>query len=113
MNPLRATFQTHLGKSRKKGLRRKAEIPFIISMVPKGGLEPPRVSPPPPQDGVSTRFHHFGTQGNSSYPRSGGKASGEQDSGERGSSKGGSFGEVGGESPPIAVKYPPPHILSA
>ncbi len=22
-------------------------------MVPKGGLEPPRVSPPPPQDGVS------------------------------------------------------------
>jgi hypothetical protein len=22
-------------------------------MVPKGGLEPPRVAPPPPQDGVS------------------------------------------------------------
>ena len=30
-------------------------------MVPKAGLEPARVSPPPPQDGVSTRFHHFGT----------------------------------------------------
>src|SRR5919197_5737198 len=28
--------------------------------VPKGGLEPPRVAPPPPQDGVSTSFHHFG-----------------------------------------------------
>jgi hypothetical protein len=28
--------------------------------VPKGGLEPPRVAPPPPQDGVSTKFHHFG-----------------------------------------------------
>ena len=25
-------------------------------MVPTGGLEPPRVSPPPPQDGVSTNF---------------------------------------------------------
>ena len=31
------------------------------SLVPKAGLEPARVSPPPPQDGVSTRFHHFGT----------------------------------------------------
>jgi hypothetical protein len=31
-------------------------------MVPKGGLEPPRVSPPPPQDGVSTKFHHFGME---------------------------------------------------
>jgi hypothetical protein len=30
-------------------------------MVPKAGLEPARVSPPPPQDGVSTKFHHFGT----------------------------------------------------
>ena len=29
-------------------------------MVPKAGFEPARVSPPPPQDGVSTRFHHFG-----------------------------------------------------
>jgi hypothetical protein len=28
--------------------------------VPKAGLEPARVSSPPPQDGVSTRFHHFG-----------------------------------------------------
>ena len=24
-----------------------------VELVPKGGLEPPRVSPPPPQDGVS------------------------------------------------------------
>jgi hypothetical protein len=31
-------------------------------MVPKAGLEPARVSPPPPQDGVSTRFHHFGAE---------------------------------------------------
>jgi hypothetical protein len=31
-------------------------------MVPKAGLEPARVSPPPPQDGVSTRFHHFGVE---------------------------------------------------
>ena len=30
------------------------------SLVPKAGLEPARVSSPPPQDGVSTRFHHFG-----------------------------------------------------
>jgi hypothetical protein len=29
-------------------------------MVPKAGLEPARVSPLPPQDSVSTRFHHFG-----------------------------------------------------
>jgi hypothetical protein len=31
--------------------------------MPKGGLEPPRVAPPPPQDGVSTKFHHFGMRG--------------------------------------------------
>jgi len=31
--------------------------------VPKAGLEPARVSPPPPQDGVSTKFHHFGSIG--------------------------------------------------
>jgi hypothetical protein len=30
-------------------------------MVPKAGLEPARVSPLPPQDSVSTKFHHFGT----------------------------------------------------
>ena len=33
---------------RKKGLRRKAEIPFIIAMVPKAGFEPARVPPAPP-----------------------------------------------------------------
>ena len=30
-------------------------------MVPKAGLEPARVAPLPPQDSVSTKFHHFGT----------------------------------------------------
>jgi hypothetical protein len=34
------------------------------TLVPKGGLEPPRVAPPPPQDGVSTKFHHFGLKWN-------------------------------------------------
>ena len=29
-------------------------------MVPKAGLEPARVAPLPPQDSVSTKFHHFG-----------------------------------------------------
>jgi hypothetical protein len=33
----------------------KAEIPFIIAMVPKGGLEPPRVSPE-----VAPRIEHSG-----------------------------------------------------
>jgi hypothetical protein len=28
--------------------------------VPKAGLEPARVAPLPPQDSVSTKFHHFG-----------------------------------------------------
>jgi len=32
-----------------------------LLMVPKAGLEPARVSPLPPQDSVSTKFHHFGT----------------------------------------------------
>ena len=30
-------------------------------MVPKPGLEPGRDTPLPPQDSVSTKFHHFGT----------------------------------------------------
>jgi len=34
--------------------------PFLLLMVPKAGLEPARVSPLPPQDSVSTKFHHFG-----------------------------------------------------
>ncbi len=37
----------------KKGNPEKTGFPLRIAMVPKGGLEPPRVSPPPPQDGVS------------------------------------------------------------
>ena len=31
-------------------------------LVPKAGLEPARVASLPPQDSVSTKFHHFGTQ---------------------------------------------------
>jgi hypothetical protein len=31
-----------------------------ILLVPKAGLEPARLSPLPPQDSVSTKFHHFG-----------------------------------------------------
>ena len=33
-----------------------------LFMVPKAGLEPARVAPLPPQDSVSTKFHHFGTK---------------------------------------------------
>ena len=29
-------------------------------MVPMAGLEPARLSPLPPQDSVSTKFHHIG-----------------------------------------------------
>ena len=47
--PTRDTNGTHLPFSRKMGLRRKAEIPFGIAMVPKAGFEHARVSPPPPQ----------------------------------------------------------------
>lgn len=31
-------------------------------VVPKAGFEPARVSPLPPQDSVSTKFHHFGNK---------------------------------------------------
>ena len=42
---------------------KKATLRWLaLYMVPKAGLEPARVSPPPPQDGVSTRFHHFGVE---------------------------------------------------
>ena len=40
-------------KKTKKGKPAKTGIPFGIQMVPKAGFEPARVSPPPPQDGVS------------------------------------------------------------
>jgi len=43
----RATNQPHGPFLRKKGTWREAKFPLIIQMVPKGGLEPPRVSPPP------------------------------------------------------------------
>ena len=47
-------------KEKKKGESTVNRFPLRIAMVPKGGLEPPRVSPPPPQDGVSTKFHYVG-----------------------------------------------------
>jgi integrase len=40
-------------KKTKKGKPAKTGIPFGIALVPKAGFEPARVSPPPPQDGVS------------------------------------------------------------
>jgi hypothetical protein len=33
---------------------------YIEKLVPKAGLEPARLAPLPPQDSVSTKFHHFG-----------------------------------------------------
>jgi hypothetical protein len=41
--------------SDEKGTPVSTGIPFISNMVPKAGFEPPRVSQPPPQDGVSAR----------------------------------------------------------
>ena len=43
----------HLQQNIKRGSR-KNRLPLFIFLVPKGGLEPPRISSPPPQDGVST-----------------------------------------------------------
>jgi hypothetical protein len=37
------------------GTRHQAKYPLILTMVPKGGFEPARVSSPPPQDGVSAK----------------------------------------------------------
>ena len=46
----------------KKGFKRLYALkPLCLLVVPKAGLEPARVSPLPPQDSVSTKFHHFGT----------------------------------------------------
>jgi integrase len=46
---------------KKKGKSARSRIPLNIAMVPKGGLEPPRVSPPPPQNnnryGIAHREH--------------------------------------------------------
>ena len=55
----RATNQPPRPFSRKKGLRREAEIPLSIAMVPKGGLEPPRFSPPPPHGQARLAPRHF------------------------------------------------------
>ena len=45
-----------------KGLTEIISVkPFVFCMVPKAVLEPARISPLPPQDSVSTKFHHFGT----------------------------------------------------
>jgi len=38
---------------KKKGESAESRFPFKIALVPKAGFEPARVSPPPPQDGVS------------------------------------------------------------
>ena len=44
-----------------KGLKRCIKkAGYKENVVPKAGLEPARVTPLPPQDSVSTRFHHFG-----------------------------------------------------
>lgn len=37
---------------------------FQKNLVPKAGFEPARVTPHAPQTCVSTRFHHFGIQDN-------------------------------------------------
>jgi hypothetical protein len=52
-----------LSKIWPKGTKKPAEISagYVARLVPKAGLEPARVSPLPPQDSVSTKFHHFGT----------------------------------------------------
>ena len=54
-NLLTKTTKKHLKKNRH------SYKCLILLMVPKAGLEPARVSPLPPQDSVSTKFHHFGT----------------------------------------------------
>jgi hypothetical protein len=46
---LRATNQPQGRKKRKKGTWRETKFPIGFAMVPKGGLDRPRVSPPPPQ----------------------------------------------------------------
>ena len=46
---LRATNQPLGPLLRKKGTWREAKFPLSIATVPKGGLEPPRGSPPPPR----------------------------------------------------------------
>jgi hypothetical protein len=51
-----------LKSPQKKGFTDIMSVkPFDINVVQKAGLEPARVSPLPPQDSVSTKFHHFGT----------------------------------------------------
>jgi hypothetical protein len=58
-SPVRIPREHQSKRKRRPGSLSACEF----RLVPKGGLEPPRVSPPPPQDGVSTMFHHFGTRG--------------------------------------------------
>ena len=48
----RQQLESHRTFENKKG-QLKNQLAFLIFMVPKGGLEPPRVSPLPPQDSVS------------------------------------------------------------
>ncbi|CAK0743170.1 hypothetical protein CCP3SC5AM1_1150008 [Gammaproteobacteria bacterium] len=35
-------------------------VGWFRKYVPMGGVEPPRLTPPPPQDGESTKFLHIG-----------------------------------------------------
>ena len=57
----RATFQPLGSLLRKKGTWLSAKFPLSIAMVPKGGFEPPRVSPPPPQAALplTSDYNHF------------------------------------------------------
>ena len=57
----RATFQPLGPFLRKKGTWLSAKFPLSIEMVPKGGFEPPRVSPPPPQAALplTSDYNHF------------------------------------------------------
>src|SRR5512139_840533 len=47
LSPRRATFEPPGVLLAIKGTWLRAKFPFSFGMVPKGGLEPPRVSPPP------------------------------------------------------------------
>ena len=51
--PTRDQNGTKRPTSTEKGNPAKTGFPFGFFMVPKAGFEPARVSPPPPQDGVS------------------------------------------------------------
>jgi hypothetical protein len=49
-----APYLAHHKKAPIKGLSGLFQITLDFNLVPRAGLEPARLSPPPPQDGVST-----------------------------------------------------------